>query len=543
MPLYGVDKNGRFYEESSVTKKAKKKPVPFADQSSVIFGETSKKEVQAKKLAERQKRIKIQRIKSKEQRRKKILQEQKKKQFQAKQNKIKKQKQIVKKTTDKARKIYAQAKAQDTLGYEYSTLYGSPYDGFQYEGEIVDSLSSRNADINVVENFGNTMLGGHDEGLGFTIKKPKIKVSAPKIKVSAPKITAPKSFTAAVKDVGKIAAKAVTGPTQVGLSIVKATPLVKDVYKGVDKLTGGTLTSAERVLDLPNKIAAGKPVSKGELIEAAMLAAKIGAIAASGGSAASIVSATSGALKNGPLGQSALGKNILTITEIASTGMAVKDIIEQQAKSQAKTIAAKELEKKVGIPFSVIQAAYGVTSGQGSIAEKAKMFATKVGEDKLAQAGLGPSTRQAILSGNAEALGVMIKDTPNLAMSKAQREAEAQKVRLLKEASLEGLKSKIDKKVAQAQKDATDVQTLKDRADKEVNAQVKKQLENQLASLMKKIVKDQGEVQEMVAEHQLEAAQTSIKVAAAEEGRYTSSMESRNHHPLLDLHRKLVGKA
>lgn len=584
MPLYGIDGNGRLFEESSVSGKAKKNSIPFADESNVMLGEMSERQISARKIAAKKReaaKIRARKILN----RKNKISKMRKLEASKKQKQNAQRKRVVNQAKVKAEsKRFLRGKKQDMLGYEYSSLYGSPYEGFQNEGEALSSLKCYDSDVQCVDSFGgNTMLGSHDVGFGFWKKVTKAVKSATKaVSKAVPKVTMPKNPAAALKDVGKITAKTLTTPYQISTKIIKATPGLKNVYKGVDKLTGGTLSSVERVVNLPNRIAAGKPISKAELMEAAMVGLKVGAIVASGGSASSLVSAGAGMLKAGPLGKSALGKNLLTIAEIGGAAAAIhqaatakaaakaaetgsKQLAQKAAQSVSKEVAKKtmqesvqeavkakgldiakqkalsEVQKKTGIPAGILVAAYDVNNAEASLAEKAKMFSQKIGEDKLKQAGLGGAMTQAIISGNSEALGVMVKNAPDLAMSKAKRELEAQKIKIMKQASLDGMKAKLDKKIAKAQKDATDIEKLKDRIDKEANKLIQKELNNQLAKLMASNAKATDELMIESSQYEVEAARTAVKVAAAEEGRYTSDMENSFDHPMLSLNRKIMG--
>jgi len=582
MPLYGIDENGRLFEESSVNGKAKKNGIPFADESNVMLGEMSGRQIKARKIASNKQKAARLRAKKIQERKNAIAKSKKIQALKKKRQVSQKRKVINQAKVNAAGKRFIRGKNQDMLGYEYSSLYGSPYEGFQNEGETLSSLECYGSDVECVDSFGgNTMLGSQSEFGGWG---PKIKIGKPKIKISAPKITMPKNAAAAIKDVGKIAAKVATAPIQIPTKIIKGTPGLRDVYKGVDKLTGGTLSSVERVVNLPNRIAAGKPISKAELMEAAMVGLKVGAIVASGGSAASLVSTGAGMLKAGPLGKSNFGKNLLTFAEVAGAAAAIhqaaaskaaaktaetgsKQLAQKAAQSATKEVAKKtmqesvqeavkakgldmakqralsEVQKKTGIPAGILMAAYDVNNAEASLADKAKMFSQKIGEDKLKQAGVGGSMTQAIISGNAQALGVMVKNSPDLLMSKAKRELEAQKVKIMNQASLDNLKAKLDKKVAKVQKDATDIEKLKDRIDKETDKLVQKELNNQLAKLIASNTKTSEELLSEGTEYEVEAAKVSLKVAAAEEGRYTSDMENNFAHPMLSLNKKIMGVA
>ncbi len=599
MPLLAQSLSGELYEESSINNHGGGvgRLASYADEGSVVFGALDGRQIKNRMIhKQRQKKIaQIKKAKAIALKRARLKAEQEKKLRQAR---IKAA--INAKNAQARRKksrLLAEARSQRNFGYEYNDLMGDIFEGFESHGQTISgNCPYYGNDFERVEAYGgNTILSGdmtscygYNEGLGgwgpkIKISKPKIKISKPKITVKAPKITMPKNAAAAIKDVGKIGAKIVTAPIAASHKIMTSVPVLKDVYKGVDKLTGGTLTSIKNVNNLLNKAAEGKPIKKGELMEAAMMALKVGAIVASGGSAASLVSAGAGMLKGGPLGKTALGQNLLTLAEVGGAAAAIhqaataqaakqaaqtgsKELAKQAAKTASKEVAKKtmlesakeavkgkamdmakqkalaEIQKKTGIPAQMLMMAHDVSKADASIAEKTKMFATKIGEDKLKKAGLGNAATQAVLSGNAQALGVMIKDAPNLAMTKAQREAEAMKIKIQKQASLEGLKAKLDAKVAKAKKDVTDIEALKDRADKEVNASIKSQLDKQIAKLLASSIKNEEEIRSIGTQYQVEAAQTALKVAAAEEGRFTSEMDTTFKHPILEVQKKWEGR-
>jgi hypothetical protein len=587
MPLLALGSNGELYEESSINDHGGGvgKLTTFADEGSVVFGAVDARSnynrrvhrARMKKLAQ-MKRIQAQKIAAA-----KRAREQAEKIRKAKINKALKQKQA---RIDKKKAIlFNKARKQRNFGYEYNDLMGDIFEGFENNGTVISgNCPYYGSDFDRVEAFGsNTILGSYhgygqyDQGLGFKWK-------APKIKIKAPKITMPKNLKAAIKDVGKIGAKIVTAPIALSHKAMTSVPGLRDVYKGVDKLTGGTLTSIKNVNNLLNKAAAGKRIGKAELMEAAMMVLKVGAIVASGGSAASLVSAGAGMLKGGPLGKSALGKNLLSLAEVGGAAAALyqasaakaaeqaaktgsKQLAQQATKEVSKEVAKKtmqesvqqavkgkamdmakqkalaEVQKKTGIPVGLAMAAYDVSKAEVTIAEKTKLYATKIGEEKLKKAGLGGAATQAILAGNAQALGVMIKDVPNMAMSKAQREAEALKIKIKNQASLDGLKAKIDSRIAKAKKDVTNIESLKDRAEKETNETIKKQLDMQVAKLLKDSLKNEEEIREIGTQYQIEAARTSLKVAAAEEGRFTADMDKSFKHPIIEIHKKWAGVA
>ena len=560
MPLYGIDNYGEIYEQNSVSDngRGQKKKIEYVDEGSVFLGEESPKKLKIRKG-----------LQAKEQLKSKLIKKQKAKQALAQKQrdealKIKKasaQKKRLKSKMihdEQMYELYSEALSQPQLGMDYSGLYGSPHDGFDCEG-VVSLGTYYGNDIELVDSFGgNTMLGGHDQGLGWGIK-----ISAPKIKVSAPKVVKD-----VVKTAGKVTAAAYTLPTQTALKVVKATPIAKDVYKGVDKLTGGTLTSVEKVIDLPGRIAAGKPISKAEIMNAAMVGMKAAAIVASGGSAAAVVSTSAGMLKAGPLGKSPLGSNLLTLAEVGGAAAAIhkaaaeqaakeglkrasektitqsiKEAVQSKAADMGRSLAAKEVEKKTGVPAYVMLAAYNAKQTEGAISDKAKAFALKIGDQKLKEAGLGDSSAQAILSGNAEALGVVIKDAPNMAKSKAQRELDKRTVEVREYASIDGLKKKLEQKVNKAKEEALNIEKLKDKIDATKDKLIQDKLNSTLSSLLKKNEETNKDLVKESAMFEYEKAKSALKIEAAAEGRYEEEVVNKNTILMIGGGLLLVGLA
>jgi type III secretion system FlhB-like substrate exporter len=378
-----------------------------------------------------------------------------------------------------------------------------------------------------------------ESAMGFKIK-------APKISISKPKITVPTSVKGIIKDVGKVGgqyAQAIN-PLQQIKSIATKIPVISDVYRETDKFTGGTITKLTNVSNLPAKALQGKPISKQELIEAAMVTAQVAAIVASGGSASALIGAGAGALKNGPLGKTSLGRNLLTFAEIAGNAAALhsaagtqlaqqagktatdaaSQAVQDKAMAMAKTETEKEFQKKTGIPVSMVTKIYDVTSGKEFDAQTPRDVLNVVAEDQLKKAGLGDSVTQAILSNNAAQLGVAISKAPDLALDKAEREIAAQKIKLESATKLENIKKNIESKADKTLSDATDIEKLREKAEKEVNAEAKKLLQKELANALQGFLGNQRQLVNMAERYQIEAAQDSVLIAAAEEGRLKSKI-------------------
>ncbi len=379
----------------------------------------------------------------------------------------------------------------------------------------------------------------YDSSMGFKISMPKFKV--PKITISAPKITVPTTLPGIIKDVGKVAGNVLkeTNPLTITKNVMTSIPVLKDVYRETDKFTGGTITKLTNVSNLPAKALQGKPISKQELIEAVMVAAQVGAIVASGGSASALIGAGAGALKNGPLGKTSFGRNVLMFAEIAGNAAALHSAassqvaqqagktaadaatqaVKDKAMAMAKTEAEKEFQKKTGIPVALATNLYNVTSGKPFTAQTPKDVLKVVAEDQLKKAGLGDSVTQAILTNNAAQLGVMIKNAPDLAMDKAKRELAAQKIKLESSLKLENIKKNIEREADKALTEATDIEKLREKAEKELNAEAKKLLQKELAKRLEDLMGRQQKLVQSAEQYELEAAQSAVLIAAAEEGR------------------------
>jgi hypothetical protein len=363
-----------------------------------------------------------------------------------------------------------------------------------------------------------------DESLGFSFSLPKIKIAAPKVTIKKviPKVvintkTPLKTISKGVADGLKV-----INPLNQLKSIANSTPFTKNLLDQTDKVLGGSISSLTRVSNLSSKVLEGKGISKAEIMEAIMVSIKVGAIVASGGSSAALLSAGAGAMKNGPLGKSAFGKNLLTGVELVAGGVAVKDILEKQAEG----VAAKEIENRTGIPVNILHSAYGTSKSTSSIEDFSKSLAKKVSEDQLKKAGLGNTMSQAILSGNAQALGVAISDAPNLAMDKAKREALALEIKARNIASVESIRSKAKEKADRAIAEAKDMQKLQAQIEKEKNILIKKELDGQFKKLIDSYSSNQKDALMLSLKSEIEAAKASLEIAAAQEGRYVSSFKT-----------------
>jgi LPXTG-motif cell wall-anchored protein len=382
-----------------------------------------------------------------------------------------------------------------------------------------------------------------DDSFGFGL--PKIKIGKPKITINTKQ---------PLKTVSKAAGTYlhVINPLTYVKAIGTNVPVLKDIYRETDKFTGGTISSLVRVTDLPSKFLISGKVSKAELLEALTVALKVGAIVASGGSAGAIIAVSSSQLKQGPLGQSALGREILTLGEIAGTAYAIssaassqvasqstnqvsaeagkeiaKDSVSEavagQIKTRAKTEVEKQFEKKTGIPVGVASKIYDVSSGKTNIATVPKDILKKVSSDQLKKAGLSDAMTQAILSNNAKALGVAIKDVPNLAIDKAKRDLASATLKAKETLTVAGLqklaKEKADKAIAKAK----DVDALNNKIASMAEGELKKQNQKLLAEALKQLGLSQKEAIDAAYNLKIGSAKAALIVSASEEGRYVIS--------------------
>lgn len=396
--------------------------------------------------------------------------------------------------------------------------------------------------------------GYGEEGFGgFSIKAPKIKFKAPKVTIKkvVPKITIDtkkplKTITNAGGDAWRI-----VNPLNIYKKAAESTPFLNDIYSGADKILGGTISSVTNVSNLPTKLLKGQKISQADIMEAVMVAAKVGAIVASGGSAAALVSVGAGALKGGPLGKTSFGRNFLTLVEIAGVAAAIHSAAASQVATQAaeqgaaqtssltagqaaqkavenhvgnvvKTEIEKEFEKKTGIPVTVATKIYNVATGDAKLATLPKDIAKHVAEEQLKKAGLGSTVTQAILSNNAAQLGVMIKDAPNLLMSKAQRELQAQKLKAEKYLTIDGLRKIAKEKADRAIASATNLENIKKKLEAEKDKLIQAQLQKQMNKLLGEHSKIQKEAIDATRDAEYESAVASVEIAAAEEGRYVA---------------------
>ena len=185
-----------------------------------------------------------------------------------------------------------------------------------------------------------------------SLSLPNIKLGGPlKVDLSLPTIG----------EVGKAVGGIMTSdlnPILAADRALKSIPGVRDVYRDLDKFSGGTFTSLTNLTKMPGRALKGEAISQAEFADAASFALKAGLLVASGGSAAAIIGTMAGQLKKGPLGESELGKNLLSIGEVAgiayATGEIVSDVVASKAKDEAIAKMSGEAAKKAGAAGSIL---------------------------------------------------------------------------------------------------------------------------------------------------------------------------------------------
>lgn len=386
MPLLAQDKFGRVYQTEGLSEFDDASVGYYAemdDTDNLYFGEMGYDEQRRlaalRKARQRQAMLQRRRQKLKlaqARRRKAVLDAQK-----ARQAAIIKQAQDRKRQRENAiRLARIRASRNAFSGYEQTTV-GNPLAGWE-KGEAITNPKDW-AKVNVphvqkttefgISNYHHVehpLMGFNfgvyddefDGTMGFKVKKPKIRISTPRITIPTPRKI--------VKEVGKVAGTVINAPLKLAHQAVTHIPIVKDVYKGADKLTGGTLTSLHKTVMLPGRALQGKPVSKAEFMESLSNAIKVGAIVVTAGAASSVIGATSSALAKGPLGQTSFGRSLLSIGEIASLSslgnQSLSVVMEKKAVDKATAHAASEAGKRGGVLGSIAASAAASALAQGA---------------------------------------------------------------------------------------------------------------------------------------------------------------------------------
>jgi len=147
-----------------------------------------------------------------------------------------------------------------------------------------------------------------------------------------------------IEDLRYIASKGLI-PQSYVMELVAKVPVLDKLTGKFDRLSGNTYSDMKISLNIPGKAVRGERITPYELAVAIQTGVKVGVIAASGGSAASIIGVVSGQLKRGSLGETEKGRKLLGIAEIAGYAAAAGQSIGNIAADQAEKKAISEVEK------------------------------------------------------------------------------------------------------------------------------------------------------------------------------------------------------
>lgn len=362
-------------------------------------------------------------------------------------------------------RVLLEASKQKPMGYDYTNLLGNPLSGFQSEGKVIHDINlhgeGKTSRIKKASHFGtSTIMGSHpNDGLiGFdplsflkdaassaagqvqtvvrtvVVKAPvtvakTVASGTEKVMESGVNVIQEKAaptFLTALRAVGTTTVKAVESPQGMMLrkiifnkytdpsypireqiKILRSIPVLGGAVNTIDRYSGGTITNAEIALAVPGKLGRGEPVTKAELITAAVFALQAGAIIASGGSAAAIISVAASQMKQGPLGQTKEGRTLLTVAEIAAlaytlgasgaaTGASAGAQAGAQTGAQAGAQAGTQVAQKTA--SEAVVAALKQKAQQELAKKAANEVAAKTGTGVLGQiavsSALGPGTYQ-----------------------------------------------------------------------------------------------------------------------------------------------------
>lgn len=124
-------------------------------------------------------------------------------------------------------------------------------------------------------------------------------------------------------------------------------PITEHMFRELDKFTGGFFTSVHQLSILPGRALRGDAISKEELISNALFVIKVALVVVAGGTAASIIAASSDQLKGGYLGETETGRAILMIATAGALAYAAGESILAATRNSAVGIAQGEGEKQL----------------------------------------------------------------------------------------------------------------------------------------------------------------------------------------------------
>jgi len=440
MPLLGMTKTGEVFEENSVRNDGLGiSHFPrYADEGNLELGGESQmgmaNRLRATKIAKMQRQAVKQHNQREFQKNAQIANWKKRMAAKAHAEQQAKASRITRKNSD----IFMKARGQRRMKEDYTSLMGDPNEGFGSEGTLVrdmnlvgelsgvDSIEEAPrfaGHLNMQERFGSAqaiaqavapqmlprapvrlhvtthpmaMYSSHAafygyDGYGGFGWNP-FKAAGKAIKKVA------KGVGKVAKGVGKVAVKGikvsakVTGtliskPIKIADKVIRKIPVVGHVYKGVDKLTGGTISSAVSLATLPGDALRGEKITKARLVNDLTFAVKLGAVALTGGSAAAVIGFSSGQLKKGPLGKTAIGRTLLSIGEVAGFATA--------GYQAATKVGAQAAGQAVGQATGQVTTQAAAQAGTQVATQAATQAGTQVAQASLQQAVQGALVQKA----------------------------------------------------------------------------------------------------------------------------------------------------
>lgn len=196
-------------------------------------------------------------------------------------------------------------------------------------------------------------------------------------------------------------------PFHLAWEFLKNFPLTAQLAKTLDELTGGLFTTLDRLSTLTGRALRGDPISKAELLHDTLFCIKVAVAIVSG--PVGWVSFAAGQLKQGTLGRTALGRDILSIIEIAGyayvAGTALYDAAFDKGQELIMQNAQADMLRNmhtgdptldaflVGATFAGAGAAYAGTSVYDSFLGFSGTFAENTAITELAGRIGGPLGR------------------------------------------------------------------------------------------------------------------------------------------------------
>ncbi len=157
-------------------------------------------------------------------------------------------------------------------------------------------------------------------------------------------------------------------PIHRAVELFKTTPIFQHSFTELNNFLGGGITTLDNIGTLPARVGRGDAISKQELITDGLFALKVAIIALSGGTAASIISGTSGQLSQGTLGKTSLGKGILT-----GAGAAAGDLVNS---TDLVDVTAGDIASSAAYGTAVV----GLQAGQAEVVKSTPLGQTEAGQ-------------------------------------------------------------------------------------------------------------------------------------------------------------------